>query len=94
MQRIPYFRVYPESKEASLLKQKSGDISLAPVLFLSAGYLSDKKQPNQLSANESLGKKYSLGLVEISYRDANKNFHRFNGGRKQRDSEPHLFFLR
>lgn len=58
------FRVYPESKEASLLKQKSGDISLAPVLFLSAGYLSDKKQPNQLSANESLGKKYSLGLSQ------------------------------
>lgn len=58
------FQVFGESKESSELKQKAGDVSLVPVLFLSAGYLSDKKQPNQLSANESLAQKYSLGLSQ------------------------------
>lgn len=58
------FETFKYSREASELKQKSGDLSLVPVLFLSAGYLSDKKQPNQLSANESLAQKYSLGVSQ------------------------------
>lgn len=50
------------SIEAAEYKKESGDLGLAPVLFLSGGYLSDKKQPNQLYANETEAKKYTLGL--------------------------------
>lgn len=55
------FKSFQFSEQSSELKLKSGDIELTPVLFMSAGYLSDKKQPNQLSASESIAQKYSLG---------------------------------
>jgi hypothetical protein len=58
------FQSFNSSKEAAELKVKSGDIALSPVLFLSASYLNDKKQPNQLSANESVAQKYSLGFSQ------------------------------
>ena len=56
------FRTYDKSREISEVKLKTGDLVLTPVFFMSAGYLSDKKQPNQLTANESSAQKYSLGF--------------------------------
>ncbi|MCK6597744.1 MAG: hypothetical protein L6Q37_05220, partial [Bdellovibrionaceae bacterium] len=56
------FKTYDKSREISELKLKTGDLVLTPIFFMSAGYLSDKKQPNQLTANESSAQKYSLGF--------------------------------
>lgn len=52
------------AREAAAEKREAGDLGLVPVLTLKGSYLSDKKLPNQLGADEFVMREYSLGLAK------------------------------
>lgn len=52
------------SREGAEDRRLAGDLVLTPTLSLKGGYLSDKKQPNQLGATELLANEYSAALAK------------------------------
>lgn len=53
------------AQEAAVQARVSGDIELAPRLHLTGGYLSDKKQPATLGAEETRSEFYNLSLSKL-----------------------------
>lgn len=57
------FQALDISRESAEDRRVAGDIGLAPVLTMAAGYLSDEKQPQQLGT-KTVSKQYTLGVAK------------------------------